>query len=98
MPLKDYEEIISQKGLPQVGETVRSKKYGTLWRVLEKREVWSNIDPDPQSGEPRMVPAIYLNYWKIQDGVPPGVGKMMGYLYTLYDNTFEANWEKVTES
>ena len=27
--------------------------------------------------------------------MPPGVGKMMGFLYTLYDNTFEANWEKV---
>jgi hypothetical protein len=23
------------------------------------------------------------------------VGKMMGYLYTLYDNTFEVNWEIV---
>jgi hypothetical protein len=91
--MKDYEEIIRQKGLPQVGQTVRSKKYDTLWRVMEKREVWQNIDPDPKTGEPRMVPAIYLAYWKIRSDVPPGVGKMFGYLYTLYDNTFEANWE-----
>ena len=40
-----------------------------------------------------MVPAIYLSYWKVQDGVMPGVGKMMGFLYTLYDNTFELNWD-----
>lgn len=93
--MKEFEEIIRQKGLPEVGQVVRSKKYGTLWRVMEKREVWQNIDPDPKTGEPRMVPAIYLNYWKIQEGVPPGVGKMMGYMYTLYDNTFEANWEIV---
>jgi hypothetical protein len=94
--MKDYEKITKQKGLPDVGQTVRSKKYGTLWRTMEKREVWQNIDPDPETGEPRMVPAIYLAYWQIKEGVPPGVGKMMGYLYTLYDNTFEANWKIVS--
>jgi hypothetical protein len=93
--MKEYEEIMRQKGLPRVGQTVRSKKYGTLWRVMEKREVWQNIDPDPESGELRMIPAIYLAYWRIQEGTHPGVGKMMGYLYTLYDNTFEVNWEIV---
>ena len=91
--MKDYDEITKKKGLPDVGQTVRSKKYGTLWRVLEKREVWQNIDPDPKTGEPRLIPAIYLAYWRIIEGTPPGVGKMMGYLYTLYDNTFEANWD-----
>ncbi|OGP73389.1 MAG: hypothetical protein A2Y80_10885 [Deltaproteobacteria bacterium RBG_13_58_19] len=94
--MKDYEEIIKKKGLPDVGQTVRSKRYGTVWRVLEKREVWQNIDPDPKTGEPRMVPAIYLAYWRIIEGTPPGVGKMMGYLYTLYDNTFAANWKIVS--
>jgi len=93
--MKEYEKIIREKGLPEVGETVRSKKYGTLWRVMEKREVWMNIPDDPQSKEPRMIPAIYLAYWKVKEGTPPGVGKMMGHLYTLYDNTFTINWEKV---
>jgi len=94
--MKDYEEIIKKKGLPEVGGTVRSKKFGTQWRVMEKKEVWQNIDSDPKTGEPRMVPAIYLLYWKVQEGMFPGVGKMMGYLYTLYDNTFELNWDKVS--
>ena len=89
----EYEKIIKEKKLPNVGQTVRSKKYGTLWRVMEKKEVWQNIEPDPQTKEPRMIPAIYLCYWKVQEGVMPGVGRMMGYLYTLYDNTFEQNWE-----
>lgn len=43
-----------------------------------------------------MVPAIYISYWRIKEGVRPGVGKIMGYTYTLYDNTFEANWETVS--
>jgi hypothetical protein len=93
--MEDFEKIIREKGLPYLGETVRSKKYGTLWRVMEKREVWQNIEPDPKTGESRVIPAIYLSYWKVQPNVVPGVGKMMGFLYTLYDNTFEANWEIV---
>ena len=77
--MKEFEEIIQEKGLPRVGQTVRSKDYGTLWRVMEKREVWQTIADDPQTGEPRMIPAIYLAYWKIQEEGRPGVGKMMGF-------------------
>ena len=93
--MEDFQKIIREKKLPSVGQTVRSKKYGTLWRVMEKKEVWQNIDPDPKTGEPRMIPAIYLSYWKVQEGAMPGVGKMMGFLYTLYDNTFALNWDIV---
>jgi hypothetical protein len=93
--MEDFDKIIEEKGLPGVGQTVRSKKYGTLWRVMEKKEVWHNIEPDPKTGEPRMVPAIYLSFWHIQEGSRPGVGKMMGFEYTLYDNTFSLNWDIV---
>lgn len=92
--MKEFGEIIRKKGLPRVGQTVRSKDYGTLWRVMEKRELWQTSE-DPQTKESRMVPAIYLSYWRSQEGEPPGVGKMMGYTYTLYDNTFELHWEIV---
>ena len=87
-----HEEVFRQKNLPGVGQIVRSKKHGTLWRVMEKREIWQNIEGDPQT---RMLPAIYLAYWKVQKGVLPGIGKMFGYAYTLHDNTFEANWKIV---
>jgi hypothetical protein len=87
-----HEEVFRQKKLPNVGQIVRNKKYGTHWRVMEKREIWQNIEEDPQTS---MVPAIYLAYWKVQTGVLPGIGKMLGYAYTLHDNTFEANWEIV---
>jgi hypothetical protein len=93
--MKEFDEIIQEKALPHVGQTVRSKDYGTLWRVMEKREVWQTISDDPKTGQPRMIPAIYLSYWKIQEGEPPGVGKMMGFIYTLYDNTFALHWDIV---
>ena len=91
-----HEEIELRKNLPRVGDTVRSKKYGTLWRVMLKSERWAPIEDDPGSGNPRLVPAIYLGYWKIVEGNPPGVGQMLCYLYTAFDNTFESNWEVVS--
>ncbi len=87
--MKGHEEVEQHKKLPRVGQTVKSKKYGTLWRVMEKREVWQNIDIN------HLVPGIYLAYWQIKEGVLPGVGRLMGYVYTEYDNTFETNWEVV---
>lgn len=90
-----HDDIIRKKQLPNVGQTVRSRKYGTLWRVMEKREVWQSIVDEPSTGESRLTPAIYLSYWRIKKGVLPGIGKMMGYAYTIYDTTFESNWEIV---
>ncbi len=93
--MEPHAEVERQKSLPQVGDTVRSRKYGTLWRVLEKREMWEHSADDPALGNTRLVPAIYLRYWKIREGKIPGIGKMLGYTYTLLDNTFESNWEVV---
>jgi hypothetical protein len=93
--IETHDQVIMQKKLPNVGQTVRSKDFGTIWRVLERREVWQNIADDPDTKEPRMVPAIYILYWKFQRGGIPGIGKMMGYIYTLHDNTFINHWEIV---
>jgi hypothetical protein len=93
--MERHEDVMRQKNLPRVGQTVRSKQYGTLWRVLEKREVWQSIEDDPETGTPRMLPAIYLSFWRVREGVMPGIGKMLGYAYTLHDTTFENNWEIV---
>ena len=90
-----HEDVMRQKKLPRVGQTVRSKQYGTLWRVLQKREVWQSIEDAPETGTPRMLPAIYLSFWRVREGVMPGIGKMLGYAYTLHDTTFESNWEIV---
>ena len=90
-------DILMQKKIPRVGQTVRSKKHGTLWRVIEKKEVWQDTSDDPQTGTPRLIPAIQLTYWKIRKGGQQGIGKMLGYAYTLHDNTFESNWDVVED-
>ena len=50
-----HDEVFRQKNLPNVGQIVRSKKYGTLWRVMEKREVWQHTAHDPQSEKAGLV-------------------------------------------
>jgi hypothetical protein len=92
-----HDDVMMQKNLPRVGQTVRSKKYGSLWRVVEKREMWVHTVDDPESGDPRMLPAIYLCYWEVREGQQPGIGKMLGYAYTLHDTTFETNWEILSD-
>jgi solute carrier family 9B (sodium/hydrogen exchanger), member 1/2 len=93
--METHDDILKEKRLPRVGQIVRSKKSGTLWRVMEKREVWQNGPEDPATGQSHLLPAVYLLFWQVQPGVPSGVGKMLGYAYTLHDNTFESNWEVV---
>lgn len=90
-----HDDVIREKRLPRVGDTVRSKKYGTPWRVVEKKEVWLNTSDDPETGDMRVMPAIYLCYWRVREGKQPGIGKMLGYAYSLHDNTFDANWERM---
>jgi hypothetical protein len=94
--MKEYDEIMRRKGLPNVGQLVRSKKYNTIWRVLEKRETWQSDKDDPITKEPRWRYCIFLNFWKVQRNLEPGLGKTMGFLYSLDDNTFQENWEIVS--
>jgi hypothetical protein len=61
--------------------------------LSKKKEVWLNTSDDPGTGDCRAIPAIYLCYWRVQEGKQPGFGKMLGYAYSLHDNTFETNWE-----
>ena len=94
---EDHDEVFWKKELPIVGQIVRSKMYNTYWRVMEKREIWQHTTNSPQSGKDDLLPTIYLAFWKVQKGVMPGVGKMLGYTYTLYDNTFELYWDIVED-
>jgi len=95
---EDHDEVFWKKKLPIVGQIVRSKMYNTYWRVMEKREIWQHTANHPLFGKVALLPAIVLAFWKIQKGVMPGVGKLIRYTYTLYDNSFESNWEIVEDT
>ncbi len=90
-----YEEIFRKNRYPGTGEIVRCRKSGTLWRVME-REVWQQVEEDSLTGESRLIPFFYFSFWRLQDGVPPRVGEMLGFLCHPEDGDFAANWEVLT--
>lgn len=81
--------------LPRVGQRVRNRVHGTLWKVIEEKEVW--VEPahgaDATDGTLGYVPALYLRYWKVNEQAPPGTGKTQQHLYTLGDTSFDRFWE-----
>ncbi|MBW2017185.1 MAG: sodium:proton antiporter [Deltaproteobacteria bacterium] len=90
-----FKELREKMGLPRVGERVRSKKYGTVWKVIEEKESWIEGPEDtPSSGTiPSQIPAISLRYWKEGSGDGPGTGKTMIYRYSQVDPSFGDHWE-----
>ncbi|MFA5112218.1 MAG: hypothetical protein WC443_12475 [Desulfobaccales bacterium] len=93
--MNGFEEILRQKGFPRVGDVVRSRKHNSLWRVMD-REVWRRVEEDPLTRETRVVPTFYVSFWRIKPGVAPGVGHMLGHVYTLNDDSFSSTWEVVS--
>jgi len=89
------EEMLVRQGLPGIGAVARCRTSNSLWRVME-REVWRRVEHDPLTDEDQVIPTFYLSFWRIEAGVPPGVGQMLGRLYYLNDTSFEASWEIVT--
>ena len=77
---------------PRVGQRVRHKVSGTIWKVIEEKEVWmpgKNQTP----GAPQVVPAIHLRYWKPRPGQPLGKGRTMSHYYAPGDYSFYHHWE-----
>ena len=78
------ERFFGRKGFPRWGERCVAGETGTLWRIME-REVWQQVQDDPLTRESQIVPCFFVSFWRIEKGVPPGVGQMLGQLYTLQD-------------
>ncbi len=81
-----FKELREKLGLPHVGERVRSKRYNTVWKVIEEREVWDRKDG-------KLVPVIYLRFWREDTSKGPGTGRTMDYRYTPESPAFDAYWE-----
>ena len=90
-----FKVLREQLQLPRVGQRVRNKDYGTIWKVIEEREVW--IEDDRSKGSPEKafppIPALYVRYWKVDEEGAPGTGKTRIYRYSQQDQSFHRFWE-----
>jgi NhaP-type Na+/H+ or K+/H+ antiporter len=90
-----FKELRDKLELPHVGERVRSKVSGTIWKVIEQKEMWVKEPSASGSSDanPRMIPAIYIRYWGEEISNNSGKDKTLSYRYTQEDTSFKENWE-----
>jgi hypothetical protein len=72
-----------------------SRRFGTVWKVIEEKETWLEGEartPKGSSGA-RLVPAIYIRFWREDSGTGPGTGKTQDYYYSQQDSSFRKHWE-----
>jgi NhaP-type Na+/H+ or K+/H+ antiporter len=90
-----FKELRKKLALPHVGEMVRSKHSGKMWKVIEQKEVWLEdpfIGDNPDEG-PHIFPAIYLRYWGKETSNEPGKGKTISFYYSQKEPSFQDHWE-----
>jgi NhaP-type Na+/H+ or K+/H+ antiporter len=78
--------------LPRVGERVRHKRHGTVWKVIEEKELWLR-QPGEAGVAAELVPALALRFWKVRDDQSRGQGKTMRHRYIPGDHSFDLYWE-----
>ncbi len=91
-----FKTLRDQLKLPRVGQRVRHKGSGTVWKVIEESEVWVEMAPG-DGGPVETVPGIYLRFWKPRPDLPAGKGKTMSHRYTPEDYSFWHHWEILEE-
>ncbi len=94
-PVYRFRQVREKLSLPRVGERVRDKRAGTVWKIIEEKEIWVNRNDARQVGEDAAspVPAISLRFWRDEPGLEPGTGKTASYRYSLIDPSFDDQWE-----
>ncbi|MBW1743183.1 MAG: cation:proton antiporter [Deltaproteobacteria bacterium] len=92
-----FKELRRKLGVPHVGEMVRSKQFGTVWKVIEQKEMWIPNEANPgraRKPEPsQLTPAIYVRYWREDTSPGPGRGRTLSCRYTQDDPSFPEHWE-----
>jgi len=82
-----FKHLRLRHGLPRVGERVRSKHFGTVWKIVEEKEVWM------EGPNKHLIPGIFVKYWREDTGSGPNSGKTMSYRYSHNDPPFDNYWE-----
>ncbi|MFO7555628.1 MAG: cation:proton antiporter [Desulfobacterales bacterium] len=82
-----FKDLRARHGLPRVGERVRSKQFGTVWKIIEEKEIWM------EGPNKHPVPGIFVKYWRQDTAIGPGTGRTMSYRYSHNDPPFENFWE-----
>ena len=87
-----FKELREKLGSPRVGERVKSKETGQIWKVIEEKEAWIESGAS-SSGQTILTPSITLRFWQDQENSSPNTGKTIECRYDQHNLTFEDHWE-----
>ena len=89
-----FKDLREKLGLPSVGNRLRNKKDDSIWKVIEKKEVWIKESESATGKEPSSaVPAILLRLWHEDSSEGPGTGKTESHRFSAVDPGFDEAWE-----
>ncbi len=90
-----FKELRERYGLPHVGQRVRNKETDMVWKVIEEKEDWieAPAEAEKEAGFGRLLPAIYIRYWKENGSGRPGSGETRTLRYSVKDPSFNDYWE-----
>lgn len=81
----NFKELRAKLELPHVGERLRNKRSGIVWKVIEEREVWQEA--------PIPMPVIEFRFWHEKSTKGPGTGKTIICRYNQTSPVFHEQWE-----
>lgn len=89
-----FKDLRERQGLARVGERVRNKASGAVWKVIEEKEIWTPAKEKPgRSKDAAETPAIVLRFWMEGPDAKPGTGKTLMHTYTAQGPAFVDEWE-----
>ena len=89
-----FKDLREKLGLPSVGSRLRNKKDDSIWKVIEKKEVWIKENESAMNKEhSSTVPAILLRLWHEESSESPGTGKTESHRFSAVDPGFDETWE-----
>ncbi len=90
-----FKDLREKMVLPRVGERVVSRRFGTVWKVIEEKETWIEDPVRTRDGKTssQLIPVIHIRYWKEDSSRGPGTGKTLHYRYSRRDPSFAEHWE-----
>lgn len=85
-----FRELRESLELPRVGERIRSKATGEVWKVIAEEETWQRPGgPPDETG----IPVIQQRYWKEGEADRPGRGETRWVRFAADGGDFSSQWE-----
>ena len=86
-----FQELRESMGLPRVGQRLKERATGVVWKVIEERERWEEMEAEPEG----VSPVIEIRVWREEEGLVPGKGPTRMLSFTSRGDPLHRHWEIV---